>query len=212
MGVADTQYFNRLVSILKGFYYNGAYYNYFAHPYNMTWMNERCVEMPIMGRILGVHRGRFVLEVGNVLGHYMHVGHVVVDKYEVDPGILTMDILNYKPAVGYDLILCISTLEHIGKDDEQRPVKALAALDHMKTLLSPGGCLVVSVPLGYNRLVDGLLEREFDRACYIQRWGRLDWRQITSDQLPHCPVYDNNLGANIVAFGYYQRGYGRGVA
>ncbi|HAL04611.1 MAG TPA: hypothetical protein DCP58_05820, partial [Verrucomicrobiales bacterium] len=54
----------------------------FYHGYNMTWANERAVEVPIAREYLGRHTGQRVLEVGNVLSHYGDVDHVVLDKYE----------------------------------------------------------------------------------------------------------------------------------
>src|SRR3954451_22447894 len=66
----------------------------FVHRYNETWRNERAVEVPLVVEALDAHP---VLEVGNVLGHYGHCGHTVVDKYERAPGVLNVDVLDFAP-------------------------------------------------------------------------------------------------------------------
>ena len=66
-----------------GFLYNQQYFPYFHHRYNVTWLNERCVEIPIIRSVLQAHPGVRLLEVGNVLSHYdIELTHPVVDLYE----------------------------------------------------------------------------------------------------------------------------------
>jgi SAM-dependent methyltransferase len=205
MSIAENQYYNQFLSTFKGFYYNGEFYNYYAHPYNATWMNERTVEIPVFARILGqTKENDSVLEVGNVLNHYgLDIGQNIVDLYEKEPRVINSDIIDYHPTYKYDLIVSISTIEHIGKDDEPRPVKALEAIDHLKNLLAPGGRLVISIPLRYNPDVDNLLSWEFDHVYYLQSHGRYDWRQVTPSFIK--AKYDlNNGGAKTVAFAYYK--------
>lgn len=201
MSVTENQYFNQLESLMRGFTYNARFYFFFAHPYNVTWANERCVEIPIVRHVLAGCKGR-VLEVGNVLSHYQQVKHQVVDLFEKAPGVLNIDVLNFKSANRYNMIVSVSTIEHIGKDDENMPGKAIEAIRHLKTLLAPHGRLVVTVPLGYNVIVDGWLESEFDRVDYLQCFGRFYWRQLNKCDLR--PIVYDHRGANTVAFCYYQ--------
>ena len=53
------------------FLYEGSKYNYFYHPYNLAWANDRTVELPIVNRKLKSYGGKDILEIGNVLSHYM---------------------------------------------------------------------------------------------------------------------------------------------
>jgi hypothetical protein len=204
MSVTENQYFNQLASIMKGYYYNGDFYHFYAHPYNATWTNERAVEIPIFKKLLQSVRGR-VLEVGNVMSHYQSVEHPVIDLFEEAPGVLNCDVLNYNPTNRYDLIISISTIEHVGKDDEPRQEKAGEAIEHLKTLLTVGGRLVVSIPHGYNKYVDDMLPELFDYVYYLERVDQYAWRQLTYSMLKNTKYDTANGGAGVVAFAYYQR-------
>src|SRR4051794_31163768 len=65
------------------FQLGGQTYSYFHHPYNVTWLNERRVEIPVIRALLARERDGRLLEVGNVLSHYdKSLVHPVVDRYE----------------------------------------------------------------------------------------------------------------------------------
>ena len=68
------------------FAWDGARLPYFVHDYHYTWLNERAVEVALALDLLERHPGASVLEVGNVLGHYVPFEHTVVDKYEQAAG------------------------------------------------------------------------------------------------------------------------------
>lgn len=173
----------------KTFRFNGKEYEYFYHPYNRTWKNERGVEIPIFQEILARHQGTRILEVGNVLSHYVPIQHDVVDKYEVSPGVINQDIIAFVPPEKYDLIVSISTLEHIGWDEQPKdPPKLLRAIEHMRSAcLAPRGMLVASLPVGYNRYLDDLLDEgksPFTTHHFLKRvskrnyWTEADWQQV----------------------------------
>lgn len=172
----------------KTFRFNGREYEYLYHPYNKTWKNERGVEIPIFRELLLEHEGKRVLEVGNVLSHYFPIQHEVVDKYEVSSGVINKDIVEFAPQDKYDLIVSISTLEHIGWDEQpQAPIKLLQAIDHLRSAcLAPSGKLVASLPIGYNRYFDYLQTRgksPFTTQHFLKRiskrnyWVESDWEQ-----------------------------------
>lgn len=127
---------------------------YFHHPYNATWRNERAVEIPVARRFLTNVFGPG-LEVGNVLGHYGPVFHTVIDKYEPSAGVINVDVVDYRPPDRYGWIVAISTLEHVGWDEAPKdPDKAVRAIAHLRTLLRPGGRLLVTCPVGHNPGLD----------------------------------------------------------
>jgi hypothetical protein len=156
---------------------DGREHELFRHPYHYTWQNERAVEIPVFRRLVAGYEPPDVLEVGNVLAHYGPVSHRVVDRYERAPHVENVDVVELTAAHPYALIVAISTLEHVGLDEEQRdPGKAAAAIARLRGLLGPGGRLVFSVPVGYNEALDRqLLDGEIDvEACFAlaRRGGR----------------------------------------
>src|SRR4030042_2245713 len=131
----------------RTFTLQGHTYTYFCHKYNTTWRNERAVEIPIMLKIVKNYHGEKMLEVGNVLSHYFSVHHDILDKYEKAAGVINKDVIEFKPSNKYDLIIAISTLEHIGWDERpQDPMKILGAIENLKNCLAPKGRIVVTLP------------------------------------------------------------------
>jgi hypothetical protein len=157
---------------LKGrrtFTFGGASHRYLLHNYNRTYWNERAVEVPVVLRIVERERGA-ILEVGNVLGHYGRTSHDVLDKYEEGPGVINADVADWSPGRRYDLIVSISTLEHIGWDEERDPGKVARVIERIRTWLAPKGRAVVTWPLGYNPSIDALIDTEtFAEIGFLQR-------------------------------------------
>ena len=108
----------RLTGRPSSFTFRGRPYRYFWHPYNSTWRNERAIEIPIARRFVAGIPPDKVLEIGNVLSHYGPVAHEVVDKYEQTVGVRNEDVCDFRSNKKYELILSISTLEHVGWDEE----------------------------------------------------------------------------------------------
>ncbi len=171
-----------------GFQLAGERYDYFCHRYNTTWRNERAVEVPIAERAVAKARGKRILEVGNVLSHYLDFEHDVLDKYERAGGVINEDVVDFKPSQPYDLIVSISTLEHVGWDETPRDAdKVPRALAAMTSWLAPGGEILVTFPTGYNADLDSHLERGnitfTERLCMKRvsrdnRWAEVGWDEI----------------------------------
>ena len=156
----------------------GQTYRYFYHPYNTTWKNERAVEVPIILEKIQAHPGSRILEVGNVLSHYVHFQHDIVDKYDKSDGVINQDVVDFQPAENendkYDLIVSISTIEHVGWGETPRdPKKIPRALENLTTkCLASGGEIVVTLPIGYNTYLDKLLKEDkirFTESYYLKR-------------------------------------------
>jgi SAM-dependent methyltransferase len=180
----------------RGFRYGGRRYRYAFRMYNETYNNERAVELPVVWRILRGAAGTRVLEVGNVLSHYYPISHPVVDKYEQAPGVLNCDVVDYNPGDRFDLIISISTLEHVGWDEEPRdPDKILVAIDHLTDLLAPGGRLVFTIPLGYHTGFDAHLKAgglKLDERHYLTRIAEpCTWVEVPIEQVGW--TYPGNL-------------------
>ena len=172
----------------RTFGYDGAEIPYLRHAYNYTWLNERAVEVPLAAAVLAEAGDRRVLEVGNVLAHYLPVSHPVVDKYEQAPGVHNVDVVDIDLPGPFDLVLAISTLEHVGFDEEVRdPGKPARAIAHLASLLAPGGRLWCTFPVGYNPALDEGLRTGglgFTRLTALRRTGRDNrWEQVPVDDV-----------------------------
>ncbi len=165
----------------RRFILDGAPHAYFVARGNRTWDNERAVEVPVVWHELERRNGsKGVLEVGNVLGHYFEITHPVLDKYEQDEHVTwNEDVIGFKPPFAPDLVLSISTLEHVGRDESpQDPAKFRLAIDSIVSWLSPGGRLVFTVPFGYNPAVRSYLD-----AAHPARTAVRCLRRTTLDNL-----------------------------
>lgn len=168
------------------FHWEGRDIPYFRHAYNYTWLNERAVEVALAIEVLDAHAGRSVLEIGNVLAHYRPVDHVVVDKYEHAPGVINADVADFESATRFDLILAVSTIEHVGLDESVRdPDKPGRAIERLRSLLAPGGRLWITLPVDYNHDLDRQLragELGFESVRALRRdKHRNRWREVPVD-------------------------------
>ena len=177
------------------FTFNGTVFPYFYHKYNATWRTERIVEVPIILDWMKRFEGKNILEVGNVLSHYIPIQHTVIDKYEKAPNVINSDIVGFQPGCKYDLIVSISTLEHVGFDETpQEGTKILHAWENLYGLLNVNGTLVVTLPIGYNSKLDQFLhlnQMPFTHKKYLKRltksnkWGEVAWQDIQDARYGH---------------------------
>ncbi len=202
-------YCKRLFDSPKAFTFQGKTYTELWHRYNATWRNERAVEVPIIREMVSRAGGAAILEVGNVLSHYGAVHHQVLDKYEKTPGVINEDVCAFHPPRKYDLIVSISTLEHVGWDEEPRePRKVLDAFNNLRSLCAPGGRIVVTLPLGSNPFLDNLIREgkiEFTKQFYLERISPAnEWREVEAIDF-EAPRYDEWLpAANELLIGIIQ--------
>jgi hypothetical protein len=179
-----------IIPLLKPakFPFKGEQLNYFYHAYNMTWASERGIEVPIARRYLEKSGGKVVLEVGNVLSHYGPIRHEVLDKFEKGPGVINEDIISFQPEKRYDLILSISTFEHIGFDDETESSSAekiLEAIGACRRLLHEDGRLVITVPISYNPELNTLILQDslgYAEGTFLKRTGHREWRECSKSE------------------------------
>jgi hypothetical protein len=198
---------HRILRSQRSFTLAGASYPYHVGRYNTTWHHERAVEVPVAWGVVRNFPPERVLEVGNVLPHYFKSSHTVLDKDEADPRVVNADVVEYNTDRRFDLILSISTLEHVGFDYSEvvEPHKILLAIDHLRGLLADHGRLVVTVPMGYNRYLDELLRDgtlRFDRLLAMERISRDNrWRETSWANIAHARYGEPYRGANGLVFG-----------
>ena len=164
---------------------------YFAHIYNTAHLNERTIEIPIAQHYL--ERANKVLEVGNVMKHYFPFRHDVVDKFERAEGVINCDVRAFRTEKKYDLIFSISTLEHVGWDEQpqESPSAFHDAIRVLHSLLDRDGLLMYTVPVGYNRWLDEQFRNRSVPYSSMQAFRRLNlinsWRE--------CPFEETTLAA-----------------
>ena len=172
----------------RTFSYEGQAVPEFHHRYHYTWMNERAVELALARQVVDGVEASDLLEVGNVLAHYLRDGHTVVDLYERAPGVINADVVDTGLERRFPLIVSISTLEHVGFDEDVAdPEKPARAIEHLRGLLAPGGRLWATIPVGYNASMDERIREGalgFDRVRALRRSSpRQGWRQVDVDQV-----------------------------
>jgi len=192
----------------RAFRARGVDYPYFYHPYNETYRNERAVEIPIVWSIVQLVPPERVLEVGNVLSHYFPTRHDVVDKYEHAPRVQNVDVVDFRPTHPYDLIVSISTLEHVGFNEKPlEPGKPWRAIGNLRRCLSPQGRLVVTLPMGANPHLDRMLPEGriplddplcLRRISADNRWREASWEEIRHARYRH--PYHNANGLLVATF------------
>lgn len=157
------------------FAYHGEPLEVFCHLYNCTWLNERGAELSVFQHWT---RQGTMLEVGNVLGHYsLGRPHRVVDRYEQGIGVENTDVFDITGS--FDEIVAISTIEHVRWDEEPREDGgSRLAIEHLRSLLAPGGRMLVTIPTGHNPPLDEWLQEGTGaaRACTLVR-DMTSWRQ-----------------------------------
>jgi hypothetical protein len=137
------------------FKFNGKLYQYYLDKSDAA-TSERTVELPIAMDFYNSNKTTSFLEIGNTLNmHVKGLNHTVVDKYETAKGILNDDIADYNPKKKFKLIMSISTMEHVGFDEEPKdPKKIKKSMENILSLLDKDGKLLITAPIGYNPAID----------------------------------------------------------
>jgi SAM-dependent methyltransferase len=202
-----------------GFYLNGkkSFYTYFQinpDPNNLMH-SERPVELAIARSYLvpAQHAGAYILEVGNTLKQYMPGYQVVVDKFDQSGGVYAVDIMDFKPPQKFDLVISISTVEHIGWDEDcenrlpealRDTGKSLRAIEHMKSLRKPGGSLVVTWPFGFHPTLDRMVldgTVTMDTKLFMQRTSIDTWEECDAATASKRGMFDPYPWGNSLFIG-----------
>jgi hypothetical protein len=200
-------YLFRKLLATRTFSFAGKKHRYLVHPYALN--NERTIEIAITTGFLRDKTGQ-ILEVGNVLSNYHPFPHDVVDKYELTPGVINEDIATYSPGKKYDVIVTISTLEHVGWDEAPRePEKIIKAIARLKELLADNGQMLVTLPLGYNDFVDQMVRENktgFSETRYMLRVSADNqWREAQLAEVVGIKFGSPFPCANAIVVGWFHK-------
>lgn len=153
-----------------------------------------------------------ILEVGHVLSHYFPVRCDILDKYEKGKGVINQDVEKFKTKKKYDLIISISTMEHVGWSygEEKKPEKFSRGINNLKKNLSQTGIIFVTFPIFYNPYITQLIKEEkmpFNTQYFMKRvsfWN--EWVEINYEEAMKGQLYDNYYAnANILYIGIYSK-------
>ncbi|NDG27329.1 MAG: hypothetical protein EB120_09160, partial [Proteobacteria bacterium] len=87
------------------------------------------------------------------------------DKYEQAENVINEDIEFFNPGKKYDLIISISTLEHVGNDapEEIDSAKLGRVLKHItENLISETGTIIITLPINQNKNTDSYISKPLD--------------------------------------------------
>ncbi len=177
----NSKYLGKKIFGNKYFLYKGKKIPYFYGRYQKTWINERSIEIPIGIEWLRQHKGERILEVGDTLRNYIKVDHEVLDKFSKEKGIINEDIVDFSPQKKYDLIVSISTIEHVGIEDSEKDLrKAQTAIKKIYSLLNKKGSAIITIPLGHHKVLDKFLKKSNYKKEYYKRVNRKlnIWKQM----------------------------------
>lgn len=172
------------------FEYWGVELPYLTHLYNITYLTERRVEVPIASHFIAQQDDPAAgIEVGNVLGHYSRREHMVIDRdeppawYQTHQEYLNHDLFDLDIPRHYaPWVVSLSTVEHTVD-----PIAAILRLQEM----APRG--LVTFPTGVALPLDTALRGgggdrvAVQRVCTLVRNGDGVWVQT---QRPELVAYD----------------------
>lgn len=196
----------------KRFIFQNNKYSYFYHFYNRAIASERIVEIPIAKKLIDDHKGKNILEVGNVLRHYFPIEHKVLDKYEKGKNVINKDVVKFKLEEKFDLILSVSTMEHVGFSygEKRSSTKFVKGVNNLKRHLRKGGQLVVTFPLFYNKFIDELVldnKMPFNKGYFMKRisyWN--EWIEVDYEEAIRGDGYDKKYAnSNILYIGIFNK-------
>jgi len=115
---------------------------------------------------------------------------MVVDKYEIFPGVINQDIEDFRLCDKFGLIISISTIEHIGLDDSPKDLeKAIRVLKKLKTkFLEEDGIMLVSFPINYNEKISEMINKNkisnFKIFCFKKTDQKYNlWEETTYEEV-----------------------------
>ena len=204
-------FFIKLSAGISILFFQGHRYHYFYHLYNRTVAGERIIEIPIAKKILDEYSGKNILEVGNVLPHYFPINHDVLDKYDKAQGVINEDVVSFNPGKKYDLIISVSTMEHVGYSygEAKEPDKFLRGIKNLKKLLAPGGKMAVTLPVFHNPKITKLIKERktpFNKEYFLKRVSFLnEWDEVDFNEAMKSSGYDSYFAnANVLYVGIFE--------
>jgi glycosyltransferase involved in cell wall biosynthesis len=167
--------------------------------------NERAVEIALVSEeIERFGRLQAVIEVGNVLGHHLPIGHRVIsaeDEEHHPTATWKEDLVEFQPPFAPELVVSISALGRVGHPFE--PQRFTMAVENIVRWLKPGGRLLFTVPMGYNPGVRAYLDAAHSYPITVHCMRRATignlWVQASYEEVRNVPYGRPFPCANAIA-------------
>ena len=188
----------------------------FYFPHEGSDYSERSVELPCalsflqdVGATVNADPNHWMvsttggrgIEIGDRLSRYDLCGHRVVDSQSDWFGAEAIDVFDVEGT--YDWIVAISSLLDVGAKDGR---VTLNAVEHLRSLLAPGGRMLVTIPTGIQPFVDmrlrngGLGE---DRSCTFVRSQEDLTQWVQTETMTTLPPIHETVWASSVWVGEF---------
>ena len=158
---------------------------YIDDPVNTTMINERCIELAIGMRYMEKVGHDNLVEVGAVMPHYGYCEHPIIDLFSDDHPAGDVQAVDAETCdfTGKD-VLCLSTIEHIGKEDYDNPdIDAEKAIRILDKITAESNSFLVTWGTRYHNELDTYVKDnldKFDWFGYIKREEKL-WEYTGTD-------------------------------
>jgi hypothetical protein len=142
--------------------------------------SARAVELPLAFRYIDLVAGELV-EVGAVTPYYIESTHTCIDPTDKKSNTKAF-------AQDYDFksqnVLCISTVEHIGKGEYGLPRQKGLAFEVLNKIFEESKSCLISWPIGYNKALDkDFRDSPIESYFFYVKTSRdpLSWELVNSD-------------------------------
>jgi hypothetical protein len=158
---------------------------YIDDPVNTTMINERCIELALGIRYMDAVGHGSLTEIGAVMPHYGYCEHHIIDLFADDHPAGDVQAVDAETCyfTGRD-VLCLSTVEHIGKEDYDNPdiddQKAIRILDK---ITNESNSFFVTWGTRYHNELDTYVKDNLDKYDwfgYIKKEEKL-WEYTGTD-------------------------------
>ena len=194
----------------------------FAQDRNTVRMTERVVEIPwVLSRY---HREKRVLDIGTTNANSLYLRHLqglgISELHGVDLAsrrfhkiqMHVSDVRNMPfPDAYFELVLCISTIEHIGLNNERYLVQPqrgaegdLATLQEINRVLIPRGRVLITTPCGVAGTHDWY--RQYDVPGWRKLVSRAGFEHLSLDLYDHSEAGWKRVSEDSAPAHAYQSG------
>ena len=138
---------------------------YFDDPVNTTMINERCIELALGLRYIEKVGSAKLTEVGCVMPFYGYCEPPIIDLFEKDHPSGEVQNVDAEECdfTGRD-VLCLSTLEHVGKDDYDNPdIDAQKAIRILDKITNESNTFMVTWGTRYHNELDTYVKDNLDK-------------------------------------------------